>query len=141
MVATIDGQSWTSSNARAHPDSSDGRGFVIAGGDADCTVTVYLRWTAGRPQVGTYQLGTGINDVSGDSIGKRVKSGGPNNWSTWAGGSGTITVTSVSESAISGSFAFVAGSADGPGQSRTITGGTFTNVPVSSQWLPNSNCQ
>jgi hypothetical protein len=132
FTARIDGASWSSGTqyiASAATHSAPGlyivQGTQLLSGNNPVTILISLYNIRGT---GTYALGVGPTVVGGTALVAQPSAG----WATpLSGGSGSITLTSLTSSRIAGTLEFVAepsnGSATG---SKTVTQGDF-DVPLS----------
>lgn len=117
ITARIDGQAWTA-NVGVHAVRASGA-VGIAGGDG--AVLISLGFVGGT---GTFTIGgpSGANGTVSEANGTRV-------WSTATGpgGSGSITVTSIDDTRVVGTFSFVAPATANTGATgtRTVTEGAF----------------
>lgn len=114
MSATVDGSGWSASNVAATRTA----GFVGVGAGASDASTISFAFP---DHTGTFTVG-GQDGTNASYI-----SGGKS-WSAvfGSGGSGTITVTTLSATRVAGTFSFVApASAGGATGSKTITNGSF----------------
>ena len=125
MSATVDGGAWSTNAANATANA--GGIFTLTGVEPasgiGVTMTLYHIGTTG-----TYPLGVG-NTVAGGLASVVLSSTG---WSTpLSGNAGTVTITAVSPTRITGTFSFTAPRVTGTGGSatRTVTQGQF-DLPV-----------
>jgi hypothetical protein len=119
FTAKIDGSSFNATSAAVVPlgGGGGGGGFSIGGGNTGGQ-TIGFAWVGGT---GTYPIGAG-----NATIGTHTYMG--HTWSaSSAQGSGSITVTSVTASHVTGTFSFVLqpDAASGATGTRTVTAGSF----------------
>lgn len=132
MSATIDGQAWASSSQylQAGLNQSAPGHFPVYGArgtTAADLVGITLNLTS-IPGPGTYPLGTAGN-VAGGIANVNV---GSSVWATpLSGDAGTVTITSVGNGRIAGTFQFTAEPLTGGTGTKTITNGQF-NVAITS---------
>jgi len=116
MSATIDGAHWTSSLGASATHSNGA--FAVGGSNNDFTMAIGFADTG----VGTYDIGqlSPTNAILNQQ-------GGAAWVANVTGGSGSVTVTSVSATRITGTFNFTAIPLPNSGATgnRTITNGTF----------------
>lgn len=129
FTAQIDGAAWNSLTISTSAHGSTNGTFTLIGAVTSPTQTSMslTLWNIGAP--GTYPLGVGPTVPGGTA---NVTTG-IQTWSTpLSGAAGTVTVTAVSATKITGTFSFVAtpfsGGASG---NRTVAQGTF-DLPVTS---------
>jgi Family of unknown function (DUF6252) len=112
LKATVDGQPWTASSIQA---TFLGNVLTIVGDNG--SITIALAATTN---------GTGSYDLSAGSANGTVTEGGSQWFAVGLGGSGTMTITSLSSNHAAGTFVMtggpIAGTAVG---TRSVTGGTF----------------
>ncbi len=114
MSASVDGSSWSALNAAAARNN----GFVGVGASASDLSTISFAFP---DHTGTFQVG-GQDGTNASFI-----SGGKS-WTAafGTGGSGTITVTTLTATRVSGTFSFVAPALSGGATgSKTVTNGSF----------------
>lgn len=132
LSATIDGQAWTSEAQYLQAgltQQSPGH-FPVYGarGTSASSITGITLNLTSIPGPGTYPLGTTSN-VAGGMASVNV---GSSVWSTpLSGEAGTVTITSIGNGRVAGSFAFVAEAVSGGTGTKTVTNGQF-NVPLTS---------
>jgi hypothetical protein len=128
MTATINGQSFSSSGVGAlfasQIDAISG-GYLVLGVETAASgrgITFTLNGISGP---GTYPLGVDGVSVAGGFGSVTVN--GTNVWNTGlTGGSGTITITSLTTKGIAGTFTFTASPAGGSATgTQTVTNGSF----------------
>jgi Family of unknown function (DUF6252) len=117
LSATIDGAAWSSQLPSAVVKNTI---IAIAGIDNGLTTSVSLGFAASKP--GTYSLGFG-NSVAGNAI---VTRGGKSWGSSLQGGTGSVTLTTLTANHVAGTFSFT-GVASGGGATGTtvVTNGKF----------------
>jgi hypothetical protein len=131
FTAKIDGQSWAATSSVLFAGSHVAPGAYTFGG-------TYMTGTVSRaisitllnvPGPGTYPLGTGAGVAGGIGI-YADQTGG---WATPLNGrSGTITLTTLSDTRATGTVSFVAqANAGGATGSRTVTDGSF-DIPLTT---------
>jgi hypothetical protein len=115
MTATVDGASWSAIQIQG---VSSGTLISLAGSDADLVSIGFAVQSTGP---GTYSIGPG--QVTSANIGE----GSATLWTAGSiQGSGTVTLTTVTDNRAIGTFEFVAELAQGSGTpTRTVTNGTF----------------
>lgn len=129
FTAQIDGTAWSGLSFTTSGNGSANGTFTLIGAATSPTqISMSLTlFNIGAP--GTYPLGVGSTVPGGTAI---VTSGVQSWWTPLSGAAGTVTVTAVSATRITGTFSFVAtpfsGGATG---SRTVTQGRF-DLPVTS---------
>lgn len=125
LRATIDGQAWVSNFANATAGANGI--FAISGSSLNASVTGMSLVLYYIDKPGTYPLGVG-GSVKG---GLGVLSGGGASWATpLSGSAGTVSITSVSATRITGTFAYTAPPQTGQSTAiRTVTNGQF-DLPV-----------
>jgi hypothetical protein len=114
MSAKVDGSNWSASNVAATRTN----GFVGVGAGASDLSTISFAFP---DHTGTFQVG-GQDGTNASFI-----SGGKS-WTAafGTGGSGTITVTTLSATRVAGTFSFVAPAISGGATgNKTVTNGTF----------------
>ncbi len=117
MRATIDGAAWSSLLPSA---SWRNNLVVIAGVDNALTTTVSIGF--GAANAGTYSIGFG-NSIAGTGI---VIKGGKSWGSSLQGGTGSVTLTTLTANHIVGTFAFSAvASGGGATGTSVVTNGQF----------------
>lgn len=129
FAAQIDGAAWTSAAISTSAHGSQNGTFTMIGSTvtANAISMSLTLYNIGAP--GTYPLGVGPTVPGGTAL----VMAGTQSWSTpLSGAAGTVTVTTVSATHITGTFSFVAtpfsGGATG---NRTVAQGTF-DLPVTS---------
>ncbi len=125
FTATIDGAPWESLSPTAVATSS---GIFTMAGLATSSGTAISVTFSGIATPGTYPLGVG-SSVAGGSA---TVTNGASTWATpLSGAAGTVTITTISTSRITGSFAFNAPPLPGQSQTNTraVTNGQFS-IPV-----------
>jgi hypothetical protein len=121
MSATLDGAAWTAATLDASYFSNV---IEISGVNAAGVVIVIA--AANVTGAGTYSVAPG--NTHGALA--NVITDGPAFWaSNQPGGSGSITFSSITESAVIGTFSFVAVGIEGAAGTRTVTNGRF-NIPI-----------
>lgn len=136
MSARIDGTAWTADpslitaagTAEGTPGMLSFQGSSLAGGGR--SIVIHL---ARIPGVGTYPLGVNIGTGTG---GIATYAAGSQGWNTaLSGAAGTITISAISASTVTGTFQFEATRADGGGGSITVGEGRF-HVPRNPGFTP-----
>lgn len=113
MSARIDGANWTAQSVTA---SYLGGVLSVSGTDGTSTINLSAAVQATGPQ-----------DLAAGSANGNVVIGSSTWYAVGQGGSGTMTVTSLSASGAAGTFAFTGGPLPGGATgTRTITEGTFS---------------
>ena len=123
--ATIDGTPWTASAASTHAGGSANGTFTITGAESGANPTALGITVFNIAGPGTYPLGVGGSVVGGTAA---VTSGASAFLTPLSGSAGTVTISAVSATHITGTFAFTAGVAP---STRVVTGGSF-DLPVVS---------
>ncbi|MES2305223.1 MAG: DUF6252 family protein [Gemmatimonadota bacterium] len=127
--AKIDGAAWNSLAISTSAHGSANGTFTLIGSITSPTQTSMslTLWNIGAP--GTYPMGVGPTVPGGTA----TIVTGAQSWSTpLSGAAGTVTVTAVSATSITGTFSFVAAPVSGGATgNRTVTQGTF-DLPVTS---------
>lgn len=120
VSATIDGASWNAATVASSLDAVSNNIFALAASNTERSLTINLNGVTGP---GTFSLGSsgavGITNNT-DPL--------THIWSTTgAGGSGTVTITSITDTRIQGTFSATLGPAPGTQTTGTvtITNGTF----------------
>ena len=132
VSATIDGTAWTADAASAEARHAQPGRYVLSGTKITSTSSLGIEldlYNIAAP--GTYPLGVGEKVFGG--VGWVTTAPPPTYWLTpFNGASGTVTVSSLTDSRIAGSFSYTApaytviGDATG---TRTVTNGSF-DLPV-----------
>ncbi len=121
MTAVIDGQAWTSGSAGRYAQVGN-FGLIQIQGNHNNTVILLQLYNV--DSVGTYSLG-----VSGTNVGGygQVTDLLPRGWATpLSGAAGSITLTTLTNTRIAGTFTFTADSSLGSASgSRVVTQGSF----------------
>jgi hypothetical protein len=122
MSATIDGKAWSSSTVSATYQNGV---FTIAGTSSDLLTTVTLTVAAQGP--GTYSLAFAPNVNSVAMVTKITGVGSAQTWLTGAlGGTGTVTISTLSAGHYVGSFSFDAPlTSTGTASVTHVTNGSF----------------
>ncbi len=125
FTATIDGAPWESLTPTAAATST---GTFTLAGLASATGTAISVTLAGISAAGTYPLGVGPSVAGGSA----TVTNGSSSWGTpLSGAAGTVTITTITTSRITGSFTFAAPPLPGQSQTNTrnVTNGQFS-IPV-----------
>jgi hypothetical protein len=128
MTATINGQSFAASGTAAvfaaQLDANSGS-YLLSGVETAASARAITFSFSGIAGPGTYPLGVDGVSVAG-GIGS-VSVSATNVWTTGlTGGSGTITITSLTTTRIAGTFTFTANAAGGNATgTQSITNGSF----------------
>jgi hypothetical protein len=122
MSATIDGKAWSSSTLAATYQNGV---FTITGTSSDLLTTVTLTVAAQGP--GTYSLAFAPNVNSVATVTKVTGVGSAQTWLTGAlGGTGTVTISTLSTGHYVGSFSFDAPlTSTGTASVTHVTNGSF----------------
>jgi len=130
MTATIDGAAWAEDDAQASITGARLAGpglYTIAGYSSSAAITVLLTLNTIRGP-GSYPLGVNFGVPGGTAQVSNTSSG----WTTrLSGAAGSVTITSLTQTEIVGTFTFVAnGILNAPATStKNVTTGTF-DLPV-----------
>ncbi len=118
MTASIDGASWTGNLATAASYQGTVLGFAGTNGSYQINITL-----SGVNGTGTYTLGTGQLSIATVA----TVSTSPQVWVTSStGGTGSVVITSLTSSAVQGTFSFTAvGSSGGATGNKAVTNGQF----------------
>jgi hypothetical protein len=138
--ASVDGVAWTADASTAEARHSEPGKYVLSGtkiaGEASLALEIDL-YNIAAP--GTYPLGVGEKVFGGAGWVVSPLTSPPKYWLTpLSGAAGTVTVSSVSNTRIAGSFSYnapaytITGDATG---TRTVTNGTF-DLPVRTTGNP-----
>jgi len=130
--ASIDGVAWTADASTAEARHSQPGKYILGGTKTTGTSQLGLEIDLYNiAAAGTYPLGVGDKVFGG--VGWVTAASPPTYWLTpFSGTAGTVTITSLSDTRITGSFSYnapaytVIGNATG---TKTVTGGTF-DLPV-----------
>ncbi len=119
FTATVDGSSWTSAAISTQAQASAGGNYVLVGGTGVSGGTSIVMTLFNIAAPGTYPLGVG-GTVRGGTASVTIGNG------TFAaplsGSAGTVTLTAVSATHITGTFAFTAGADP---SIHNVTNGSF----------------
>jgi Family of unknown function (DUF6252) len=126
FTATLDGTPWSANSTTASATGATGGVFAIAGADAAGTAVSLVVYNLGAP--GTYPLGVGGTIFGGSGT---VSQSSSSWWTALSGNAGSVTITAVSATHITGTFSFVAVPLVGGGSNRTVANGSF-DLPVTS---------
>lgn len=118
FTATVDGQTWT---GQIDALASYYNGFVLSLLGADGNTEIGLVVQTSDPDITL----PGTVDLTDGSTGAQVEEGGVVWYAGAQGGSGTLTVTELTESRATGSFSFVAAMPNDSEDTRSVTNGTF----------------
>jgi hypothetical protein len=130
MTASIDGAAWAEDDAQASITGARLAGpgtYTIAGYSSPAATTILLTLNTIRGP-GTYPLGVNFGVPGGTAQVSNTNAG----WTTrLSGAAGSVTITSLTQSEIAGTFTFVAnGILNAPSTStKNVTTGTF-DLPV-----------
>ncbi len=118
MSASIDGQSWTGTLATAASYQGTVLGFAGTNGSYQINITL-----TGVSGPGTYSLGSGQLSIATVA----TVSTSPQVWITSStGGTGSVVITSLTSSAVAGTFSFTAvPSSGGASGNKAVTSGQF----------------
>ncbi len=132
MSATIDGVAWTPSvpagGAHAAPGAYNFSGLSTAGAGASISVSV-----SNIAGPGTYPIGVGPSGFGGTAIVTKGSAG----WSTpLSGAAGSITITAISNTHMTGTFAFTSAAISGGAVGNSVvTSGVF-DLPITTVGNP-----
>lgn len=124
--ATIDGTPWTGAELTTRANGSANGTFTITGAETGANPTSLGITVFNIAGPGTYPLGVGGSVVGGTAA---ISAGASSFLTPLSGSAGTVTITAVSATHITGTFAFTAGAAP---TTRVVTGGSFDLPVVSS---------